>query len=59
MLLRSRHKFQQGKKRLGRDLNPMSLQDNKMINNFKLQHEKESCDQESVANKRNEVVTSN
>ena len=29
-----RHKFQQGKKRLGRDLNPKSQQDNEKTNNF-------------------------
>ena len=57
MLLRLRHRFQQGTKRLGRDLNPMSRQDNEKINNFKSQHEKENCDQGSVADNRNEVTT--
>ena len=34
MLLRSRHRFQQGKKRLGSDLNPMSRQDNEQTNSL-------------------------
>ena len=59
MLLRLRHKFHQGKKRLGRDLNPMLRQDNEKTNNFKSQHVKGSCDQESVADNRKEVATSN
>ena len=40
MLLRSRHKLQQGKKQLGRDLNPISRQENEKTNNFKSQHER-------------------
>ena len=55
--MKSRHKFQQGKKRLGRDLNPMSRQENEKTNNFKSQHEKGSHDQELVADNRNEVTT--
>ena len=34
-----------------------SRQDNEKTNNFKSQHEKGSCDQGSVADNRNEVVT--
>ena len=37
----------------------MLRQDNEKINNFKSQHEKGSCDQESVVDKRNEVATPN
>ena len=59
MLLRLRHKLQQGKKRLGGDLNPISRQDNEKTNNFKSQHEKGRWDQESVADKISEVATSN
>ena len=43
-VLRSRHRFQQGKEKQGHNLNPMSRQDNEKINNFKSQHEKGSCD---------------
>ena len=62
--MRSRHAFEvinfsKKKKRFESDLNPMSQQDNEKKNNFKSQHEKGSCDQESVADKRNEVATSN
>ena len=57
MLLRSRHRFQQGKEKQGRNLNPMSRQENEQTNNFKSQHEKGSCDQELVADKRNGVAT--
>ena len=34
MLLRSQHRFQQGKKRLGPDLDPMLRQDNEKTNNL-------------------------
>ena len=37
----------------------MSHQDNEKTNNFKSQHEKGSCDQESVVEKINEVATPN
>ena len=37
----------------------MSRQDNEKTNNFKSQHEKGSCDQEWVADNKNDVVTSN
>ena len=36
--------FSKVKKRLGRNRNPMSIQDNEQINNFKSQHENGSCD---------------
>ena len=49
--------FSKEKKRLSHDLKPMSLQDNEQINNFKSQHERGSCNQESVADKRNGVAT--
>ena len=57
MLLRLRHRFQQGKKRLGHNPNPMSRQDNDKTNNFKSQHEKGSYDQGSVVDNINEVAT--
>ena len=57
MLLRSRHRFQLGKEKRDRNLNPMSRQENEQTNNFKSQHEKGSCDQESVEDKRNGVAT--
>ena len=57
MLLRSRHRFQFGKEKRDRNLNPMSRQENEQTNNFKSQNEKGSCDQESVADKRNGVAT--
>ena len=52
-------KFSKKKKRFESDLNPMSRQDNEKTYNFKSQHEKGSCDQELVVDKRNEVATSN
>ena len=57
MLLRSRHRFQQGKVTTNRDLKPMSRQDNEQTNNFNSQHEKGSCDQELEADNRNGVAT--
>ena len=62
--MRSRHAFEvinfsKEKKQFESDLNPMSQQDNEKTNNFKSQHEKGSCDQESIVDKRNEVATPN
>ena len=57
MILRLRHRFHQGKEKQDHNLNPMSRQDNEQRNNFKSQHEKGSCDQESMADKRNGVAT--
>ena len=37
----------------------MSRQDNEQINNFKSQHKKGSCDQESMADNKNDAATQN